>query len=220
MDTQERTLVATGGKVWTTASDKERPLFAVHPATLVDEVDFAGLNYRIPALSAGVYLEPGGEPPVAFADGALLMRLNSGPVLAMDPATLATRDGSLDTLEDAQRAGTPRGDRRLEALVETRPDLLEPRIAPVFNLDGTPDPSVGFVVTQTSLDMEQAGVRVSRWALGETPAEGWTTPVPDVTPTCCNVQAWRADGLAIVWYEEWLLAFDDASGALRWKRRL
>ncbi|HMV66102.1 MAG TPA: hypothetical protein PKA64_04585, partial [Myxococcota bacterium] len=90
-----------------------------------------------------------------------------------------------------------------------------------LDVDGHPDPDVSYVISQTSLDRERAGLRVTRWdTTGAEPREGWTIDLPDARPDCCAARVWRADGVAVLWYERWLAALDDATGAVRWVRRL
>lgn len=226
VDTVIRALLAVGGQVWILSTDPAVGLHAVAPATLADELDAGGLLARYPALQPGIHMEPGTtESPVAVGGRELMFRLNSGPYMALDPERPALRTLSVDgaELDELHRAGSPRGSQVLEKAVEARHDALEPAVPPVYDLAGHLDAKVGFVLSQTSLDREQAHLVVSRWTLpGETdaPVKGWETSLDAVSPECCDRVVWRFDGLALLWYGHSLVALDDATGAVRWQRRL
>lgn len=224
VDTVVRALAGEGGRVWVMSTEPAVGLHAVDPVSLADAIDQRALVDRVPALAPGVFIERGASAsPVAVSGRELFFRLTSGPFLALDPAKLAVRDLSPegDELDEIARAGAPRGPAALEKHVEGLRDVLEPVVVPVYDVGGDVDPAVGFVVSQSSLDRQTAKVRVTRWDAGATPpAPGWTTTLDDVRPDCCQRVVWRADGLALLWYERWLVAFDDATGAVRWQRRL
>lgn len=225
VDTVVRALLAGAGKAWIVSTAPAGSLHAVHPATLADELDWAGLVSRFPVLGPGLFIERGSSSsPVLVGGRELLFRLNSGPFQALAPETLELRalPAEGEALEDITRAGDPRGAPELEKRVEGLPEYLEPVVPVVRDLDGRVDTTTGYVVSQTSLDRERAGIRVTRWDLSrgaDAASKGWETTL-DVAPDCCQRVVWRFDGLALLWYEQWLIAFDDATGAVRWQRRL
>lgn len=223
MDTAVSALAASQGKVWVMSTEKDVSLHAVNPVTLTDELDHAAIVARAPALAAGIHVDPGEDLPVAVLGHELLFRLESGAWTALDPATLQTRDLGFSGAEadELRRQGGPRGNPAVEALVQARPSSIDPRVVPVFDPDGNPDPGASYVVSQTTLDRDAAEVKLTRWdPTGTTPVEGWTTTFGGVHPECCDFRAWRTDGTVVLWYEDWLIAVDDATGATRWKRRL
>lgn len=221
-DTAVWALLAESGRVFVVSTERDVGLHAVDPATLEDVVTAEAITASAPALADGLHVEGVYDAPVAVHDGDLLYRVDSGAWLALRPDTLAERrlpDG--ERFDDAVRAGPPPGDPVVEALVEDRPEWLEPEVIAVRTLDGNQDGAASFVVTRTSLNDDVARLRVTRFATASgTPVEGWTTTLDDVPPTCCDGLVWRGESLAVLWYEEWLVAFDDASGEVRWKHRL
>jgi len=226
VDTSIHALLAESGRVWVVSSERAVGLHAVDPVSLADVVPTTALRARIPLLAAGLFIEPGmNARPVVARGTELFLRLNSGEMLALDPKASSVRElGQLgeheDDVDDA--AGPePEGNRVVDALVRGRRHTLEPRVAPVFDVDGAPDAAAAYVITQTSLDRNAARVTVTRWDTStETPTEGWHTTISEIAPDCCSLRAWRYDGLVVLWYEKWLIALDDTTGARRWVQRL
>lgn len=224
VDTVVRTVAPAPDRVWVLSSDRATALHAVDPVTLADVIDRGTLAARVPALASGIYMVPGSsEPAVTLVGGEMMLRVNSGAWVSLEPAAMTARvvDTGAREVEEVTRAGSPRGNRAVERAVEGRPEWLEPVVVPVSSLDGAPDPAVSYVVTQSSLDRDAARIRVTRWdTTGPAPVAGWTRTLDAVPPQCCQRQVWRHEGAAVLWYENWLVALDDATGAPRWVRRL
>ena len=224
VDTTVHALAASADRVWVLSSDRGVALHAVDPVTLADVIDRGALAARLPALASGVFMEAGAsQSSVTLVGRELVFRANSGAWLALDPATVSARALAADghDAEEVVRAGSPRGNLAVERAVANRTEWLEPVVVPVSDADGAPDAGVSYVVTRSSLDREAARVRVTRWdTTGPTPVAGWTRALDTVPPECCQRHVWRHQGAAVLWYEHWLLALDDATGAPRWIRRL
>lgn len=223
VDTVVRALTAGDGQVWVVSTDRTQSLHAVDPVTLADTLDHEALVGRLPALKPGLFMDNvGAESPVLLYKSDLVFRLTSGPWMALDPLQVAAREVGPEVVYDVTHPGRPPGSEVVDKLVRhQRSDLLEPVVLPVYDAHGVEDVSVSYVVTQTSLERETAGVRITRFDLdGGAPVEGWVATPPDVHPACCQWKVWRTGGAAIVWYEDWLIALDDTSGAVRWMRRL
>lgn len=224
VDTVAYALAPSAGRVWVVSTDRAVGLHAVDPVTLADVVDRTALASRVPALASGLFMGSGTtRSPVAVVRGALVFRANSGAWLSLDPAAMTARSLEPDGREtdEATHAEGPRGNPAVERAVAHRPEWLEPEVVPVSDVDGVPDAGVSYVVTQSSLDREAARIRVTRWdTTGPAPVAGWTRSLDAVPPQCCHRQVWRHQGAAVLWYEDWLVALDDATGATRWVRRL
>jgi hypothetical protein len=219
-----RALGASAGRVWVLSSDRAVALHAVDPVTLANVIDRTALAARVPALASGVHLEVGAsDSPVTVVRGELVFRTNSGARLALDPAAVTAHALAAEGhhTEEVVRAGSPRGNHAVERAVAGRAEWLEPVVVPVSDVDGAPDPGVSYVVTHSSLDREFDRIRVTRWdTTGPTPVAGWTRALDAVPPACCQRHVWRHEGAAVLWYEDHLIALDDATGAPRWIRRL
>lgn len=224
VDTVVRALASGPGRAWVVSTERAVGLHAVHPLTLEDVMDQAALTARVPALAAGLHVAPAGnESPVLFDGRELLLQVESGPWLAIDPVEATGRDLGVEGKEwsELQRAGDLRGDPAIEARAQGKPGRLEPEVVAVLDAGGRPDRTASYVLTQTILDRQTAGVHVTRWdTSGPEPRETWTAEIPGVHPDCCQRRVWRWGGLAVVWNERWLAGLDDATGSVRWVRRL
>lgn len=226
VDEVVRVLGATGGRLWVVGTDPEHWLHALGPLDLQEVLSWQALVEKTPALSPGLHTV-GSESPVwrRGPGEPLMFRLDSGAVMSLDLTTLVASpaEAGLELQEELDRSGGPRGDRRVEKAVEGLADVLEPAVAWTVGAPSAKDaPGVSYVVHQSGLDRDKAHILVSRWDVGDdgVPVKRWTTPVPDVRPDCCNRHALRAAEQAVLWYESWLVAFDDATGTLAWTRRL
>lgn len=216
-DTSVHAFATGAGGVWVMATNPEVSLHVVDPVTLADVLAYPALKARIPALAPDILIEPGMmSDPVHESAGNLAFRLKSGPWVSLDPKAVTAQTSTEEPKEDERW-----GSRAVDAVVRARPEILEPRIFTAFDLDGREDSTLSFVASQTSLDREESAVKFTRWdTSGATPVEGWTTTVSAVKPACCNARVWRTEGLDVLWYEDWLIAFDDATGKTRWAHRL
>ncbi|GMV43991.1 MAG: hypothetical protein AMXMBFR64_57070 [Myxococcales bacterium] len=225
VDDVVRALGAADGRLWAVSTDPEESLHALRPLDLEDAIPWTGLVEKAPALASGLFTKDG-ELPVwrGSSEDPFLLRLDSGAVVSLDLHTLAVKpaEGGLEVREGLNRSGGPRGDQRVEKAVEGRGDALEAQVAWTIGASHEAGaPGVSYVVHQSGLDREKAHILVSRWDVGKDgPTKRWTTPVPEVKPDCCNRQALRAGGQAVLWYEHWLIALDDETGKLAWTRRL
>ncbi len=224
VDTVVRALTATPGRLWVMSSDRATALHAVDPVTLADVIDHHALEARVPALAAGLHMARGSsESAVNVVRGELVFRVNSGAWLSLDPAAVTARTLAPDgrDTEETRRAEPARSNPAVERAVANRPEWLEPEVVAVSDVDGVADPGVSYVVTRSSLDGDTARVRVTRWnTTGPTPVAAWTQSLDAVAPACCQRLVWRHQGAAVLWYDHWLIALDDATGATRWVRRL
>ncbi|HMV67700.1 MAG TPA: hypothetical protein PKA64_12700, partial [Myxococcota bacterium] len=105
VDTVVRALTTAAGRVWVVSTEPETGLHAVDPVTLTDVIDRAALEAIAPALRAGLHVEPS-ESPVLFDGRELLLRVESGSWLAVDPTDGAARDLGVEGREwtELQRA--------------------------------------------------------------------------------------------------------------------
>ena len=217
-------LSAAEDQVWVMSGQEEVSLHRVDPVTLEDRLDWAGLVGRAPLLEPGVYIErAASRSPVVLARQKLRTRLLSGAYVALDPASLVVEKltGDEFSLSDELEPDRPYDDPVYKVLGSIKKDLLEPRVALAYDLQGRPDPAVGYLISQTSLDRDKSAVRITRWDTSTTPpTQGWTATLKDVHPECCEAKAWRVGGTTLLWYEHWLVALDDATGVTRWHHRI